>query len=183
MVVASKNSMRTSPIYFLCVQLEQRKMSPFSFSLSHTLTVFLSIFRTAPLSWSSLFCVTCSLWNSHKNGRNSLCFSSLFCFSSHTLGRMAFASFFSFSSACPTRFATLLNKRSQTMLFASPKFLSSFSMLDMLQSSLIKRQGWLEDFWNQAHKWALTRHVGSKWAGLYGCHVHPTDPIFLVNFV
>ena len=37
--------MRTSPIYFLCVQLEQRKMSHFSFSLSHTLTVFLSIFE------------------------------------------------------------------------------------------------------------------------------------------
>ena len=51
-------------------------------------------------------------------------------------GRMAFASFFSFSSACPTRFATLLNKRIQTMLFVSPNFLSSFSMLNMLQSSL-----------------------------------------------
>ena len=96
-----------------------------------------------------------------------------FCFSTPQ-GRMAFASFFSFSSACPTRFATLLSKRSQTMLFASPNFLSSVGMLDMLQSSLIKRHGWLEDFWNQAHKWALTRHVGSKWAGLQGCHVHLT---------
>ena len=158
MVVASKNSMRTSPIYFLCVQLEQIKMSPFSFSLSHTLTVFLSIFRTAPLSWSSLFCVTCSLWNSHKNGWNSLCFNSLFCFSSHTLGRMAFASFFAFSSACPTRFATLLNNRSQTMLFASPKFLSSFSMLDMLQSVSLRGKADLKTFG--------TKLINELWQGM-----------------
>ena len=44
MVVVLKNSVRTPPIYLPCMQLEQRKMSHFSFSLSHTLTVFLSIF-------------------------------------------------------------------------------------------------------------------------------------------
>ena len=172
MVVAFKNSMRTLPIYLPCVLLEQRKISPFSFSLTHTLTVFLSI-SSHELHLSKWLNISLcfALSGTHTHWPNmALC---LFCFSP-LQGRMAFASFFSFSSTCPTRFATLLNKRSQTMLFASPNFLPSFNRLDMLQSSLIKRHGWLEDFWNQAHKWALTRHVGSKWAGLYGCHVHPT---------
>ena len=130
--------------------------------------------------------LTLSLYSSlifHTDCTSSRCSSHL-CFShngrmlsvffSTQQGRMAFASFFSFSSTCPTCFATLLNKRSQTMFFASLNFLSSFSLLDMLQSSLVKRHDRLEDFWNQAHNWALTRHVGSKWAGLQGCHMHPT---------
>ena len=67
-------------------------MSHFFFSLSHTLTVFLSISSD------------CTSWSSH------LCFSrmaewlSVFCFSSEQ-GRMALAFFFfcSFPSTCPTR--------------------------------------------------------------------------------
>ena len=148
--------------------------------LSLCFSLFLHTDCTSQNGWISL-CVFLSLELTHTLAEYGSLFQlfslgrmlSIFYFSTPQ-GRMAVASFFSFSSACPTRFATLLNKRSQTMLFASPNFLSSFSMLDMLQSSLIKRHGWLEDFWNQAHKWALTRHVGSKWAGLQGCHVHPT---------
>ena len=113
-------------------------MSHFSFSLSHTLIVFLFIFivcnlnkekcliffftlshshcvslyfftRIAPPQVEALTCVSLimSEWLS--------CFSSLFQLS--TQGRMAFASFFSFSSTCPTHllsFASLLIKRGQT---------------------------------------------------------------------
>ena len=121
----------------------------FSFSLSHTLTVFLSIssYYTSQLKLF-LLCFLLTLELTHNMTEFGSLFQlfslgrmlSIFYFSTPQ-GRMAFASFFSFSSACPTRFATLLNKRIQTMLFASPNFLSSFSMLNMLQSSLIKRHG------------------------------------------
>ena len=135
-------------------------MSFFFFSLSHTLTVFLSIsshglhlskWLNISLCFALSGTILLSLELTHT-GRiwlsvsalltrpNALCFFFFFCFNTPQ-GRMASASFFSFSLACPTCFATLLNKRSQTMLFASPNFLSSFSMLDMFQSSLIKRHG------------------------------------------
>ena len=73
-------------------------MSPFSFSLSHTLTVFFSISSDCTSQLKLSFSVFCSLWNSHHNGRMALCF----CFS-FLQGRMTFASFFSFSSTRPTR--------------------------------------------------------------------------------
>ena len=59
-------------------------MSPFSFSLSHTLTVFLSIFRTTPPIEALSFLCFCFLWNSQpmakKGSRFQLC----------SQGRMAF---------------------------------------------------------------------------------------------
>ena len=120
-------------------------MSHFFFTHSHSHCVSLYFFtRTAPLKMAEYLCVF-ALSGTHTHWPNmALYFFCMalyfFCFSTPQ-GRMAFASFFSFSSACPTRFATHLNKRSQTMLFASPNFLSSFSMLDMLQSTLVKRHG------------------------------------------
>ena len=105
MVVALKNSMRPPPIHFSCVQLEQRKMSPFSFLLYHTLIVFLSIFSdcTSQVEALSFLCFLLTLKLTH-NSQKWLFFFSL------TQGEMALASFFSFSSACPTRFASLLLK-------------------------------------------------------------------------
>ena len=150
-------------------------MSHFSFSLTHTLTVFLSISSHGlHLSkWLNISVFLLTLELTHT-GRIWL---SLFLFFASALHKAEWPFLPSFLFLHPTRFATLLNKRSQSMLFASLNFLSSFNMLDMLQSSLIKRHGCLEleDFWNHTHKWALPwRHVGSKWAGLQGCHVHPT---------
>ena len=129
-------------------------MSPFSFSLSHTLTAFLSISSHGlHLLKLKLSLVFLSQW---LNGSlaSTLCF--YFCFPQ---GRMAFASFFSFSSTCPTHllsFASLLIKRSQTF----PCMLS-FALNQRADFVGLRRQ---------AHKWVLT----SKWAGPTQC-LHPTN--------
>ena len=174
MVVVLKNSMRTPQIY-LRVTWAKKNVTFFFFTHSHSHCVSLYFFtRIAPLKMAEyLFVFLLTLELTHT-GRIWL---SLFLFFASALHKAEWPFLPSFLFLHPTRFATLLNKRSQSKLFASLNFLSSFNMLDMLQSSLIKRHGCLEleDFWNHTHKWALPwRHVGSKWAGLQGCHVHPT---------
>ena len=122
MVVASKNSIRTSPIYLSCVYLEQRKMSHFSFSLSHTLTMFLSIFQTAPPAEALSFLCLLSLKLSPKWPRRALCFSS-----AHNKAEWPLLSFFfccvsfnmshtpkSLPKEMAADFGALLIKRSQT---------------------------------------------------------------------
>ena len=78
-------------------------MSPFSFLLYHTLIVFLSIFSdcTSQVEALSFLCFLLTLKLTHNSQKW------LFFFS---LTHSALASFFSFSSACPTRFASLLLK-------------------------------------------------------------------------
>ena len=137
MIVALKNSTRTPLIYLLFHSLT----CSLCFSLS---------FRTASLSWSSLFFVSCSLSGTHsKIGRLWLALLALcFCFSSllSAQGRMASVFFLSFFlvSACPTRLTTLLFKISQT-----PSCFSHFS---------INEKACFEDFWNKL----LTGQVGWK---------------------
>ena len=141
-------------------------MFPFSFSISHSLTVFLSIFRTAPLGWSSLFSVFYSLSNSRthtKIGRTALCASALH---SRPNG-LCFLSFLLFSFSVSHKewhadfgsFASLLVERSQTF----PCMLS-FALNQRADFVGLRRQ---------PHKWALTR-VASKWAVPTRC-LHPTS--------
>ena len=97
----------------MCILSKEKNVSFFFFTLSHSLCF--SLFFRLHLSVEALSFVLLAHSGTHTKMAETLCASALcFYFNSHTLGRMAFASFFSFSSACPTRFATLLNKRSQT---------------------------------------------------------------------
>ena len=83
---------------FLC-NLSKEKMSPYSFSLSHTLTVYLSQFWTAPLKLSSPLYVF--LFNLLELNSLKL---SLFASASHKAEWPQFSFFSSFSvSTCPTR--------------------------------------------------------------------------------
>ena len=120
--------------------LTKEKMYLFSFSLSHMLTMFLSIFSDCISQLKlSLFCVLLSL-ELTQIGRIWLALLALcFCFSSllSAQGRMASVFFLSFFlvSACPTRLTTLLFKISQT-----PSCFSHFS---------INEKACFEDFWNK----------------------------------
>ena len=71
-------------------------MFHFSFSLSQSHYVSLYLFRLHLLSWSSLFSVFCSLWNSHQNGWMALYFNF------PLKAEWPFFFFFSFSIACLT---------------------------------------------------------------------------------
>ena len=85
-------------------------MSPFSFSLSHTLTVFFSIFLdyTSQAETLSFLCFLLSLELTQNGQKMALYFLQL------PLRPNGLCFFFSFPSACPTRLASLLIKRSQT---------------------------------------------------------------------
>ena len=120
-------------------------MSHFSFLLYHTLIVFLSIFSdcTSQVEALSFLCFLLTPELTH-NSKKWLFFFSL------THSRMASASFFSFSSSCPTRFASLLLK--EVRLLTSLNYFSTNEK-------------------DSFHKWALTNMCD----GIQGCHIHPTQ--------
>ena len=129
--------------------LSKEKISHFSFSLTHTLTLFLSI-SSHGLHFSKWLFVFCSLWNSHTIWPNCTLASAL-CFSSaHNKAEWPLLSFFfcsvSFNvshtvtrlSHCPRKWQLTLEHfslRSQT----SPCF-AHFSL---------NEETCIEDFWNK----------------------------------
>ena len=121
---------------------------------SLTLSLFLSIFRTAPPAEAlSFLCFALSRTHTQLHS----CFSSLFCFSSQQ-GRMAFA----FLLFCFVSFSVSHTPKSLPKEMAANFGTLLIEKLDlsMLWSLLIK---WKNLHWRlleQAHEWALTVHVG-----------------------
>ena len=137
-------------------------MSLFSFSLSHTLTVFLSIFTwTAPPQAKALTCVflTMAEWLSY--------FSSLFLHQLFPQGRMTL--YLCFSSLLKAEWY-LFSFFSSLQFSACSTCLSQVSLRDMasLHQLCIKPKVDFVGLRRQAHKWAL-RKVCWDW----GCQVHP----------
>ena len=169
MFVALKNFTRIPSIYLLTVTWTKKNISFFFFSLSHTLTLFLSISSHGLhlLELKALTCVSLTMaeWLSllqlSTQGRMASVFFPfvLFSFSaSHTPETLPKEWHTNFGSL-----ASLLIKRSKTY----PCMLS-FALNQRADFVGLRRQ---------AHKWALTR-VASKWAGptrwlhptVYSCH-------------
>ena len=137
-------------------------MSPFSFSLSHTLTVFVSIFRTAPPAEALSFLCFCSLWNSQpmakKGSRFQLC----------SQGRMAFVFLlFFFASFSMSHTPKSLPKENGSWLWNTSHY--EKSDLPCFGHFSINEKACFEDFWNKL----INELWQGKWAGRKGCHMHP----------
>ena len=105
---------------FLCITWAKKKCPLFLFH-SLTLSLCFSLFFRLHLSAEAFSFVLLAHSGTHTKMAETLCASAhhkaewpLLLSFLFLQGRMAFASFFSFSSAYPTRLATLLIKRSQT---------------------------------------------------------------------
>ena len=142
MVVALKNSMRTLLIYLPCVTWAKKNVFFFFFTLSHSHSVSLYLFTR-----------TAPL----KMAEYLFVFCSLW--NAHTLAE------------CPFFLSFLLFSFSMSH---TPKSLPKKWQADFesFASLLIKWKAEFEDSWNQAHKWALTRH--GKQVGWTHTVRHPT---------
>ena len=128
-------------------------MSHFSFSISHTFTVFLSISS----DWMSLYSMFLAHLNSHKMAKMALCLLQL---PTRPNGLCFFFSSFLFLQRVPHA------------LHHFP--LREIRPLPCFGQFSINKRASFENFWNKLindHKWALTKLC----AGIQGCHVMCTQ--------